>query len=65
MIKTKIKTYGESSIPSIHRARFLGNPVKPIAKDKKVAPANIKAIMQEVLVAPKRDSLNVLKDKLF
>ena len=53
--------YGDKFIPSIQIARFLGNPVKPIAKDKKVDPAIIKAIIQEVLVAPNKDKLNVLK----
>ena len=43
----------------IQIAKFLGNPVKPIAKDKNVEPANIKAIIQEVLVAPNKDRLNV------
>ena len=42
-------------------ARFLGKPVKPIANDKNVDPANIKAIIQEVLVAPSKDDLNVFK----
>ena len=50
---------------SIHIARFLGKPVKPIAKDKKVEPAKINAIMQEVLVAPSREDLNVSNVKLF
>ena len=52
-------------MPCIHIAKFLGNPVKPIAKDKKVEPAKIKAIMHEVLVAPNKDDLNVSKVKLF
>ena len=51
--------YGDRFIPSIQIAKFLGNPVKPIAKDKKVEPAIIKAIIQEVLVAPNNDKLNV------
>ena len=50
---------------SIHIARFLGSPVNPIAKDRNVAPANIKAIMQEVFVAPNREALNVFKVRLF
>ena len=49
----------------IHIAKFLGNPVKPIAKDKKVEPAKINAIIQDVLVAPSKDDLNVSKFKLF
>ena len=48
-------------MPSIHIAKFLGKPVKPIAKDKKVEPAKINAIMQEVLVAPSSEDLNVLR----
>ena len=36
-----------------------------IARDKKVAPAKIKAIMQEVFVAPNKDALNVSIVKLF
>jgi len=51
--------YGDKFIPSIQIAKFLGKPVKPIANDKKVEPAIIKAIMQEVLVAPNKDKLNV------
>ena len=50
---------------SIHIAKFLGRPVKPIAKDKKVEPAKIKAIIQEVFVAPNKDSLKVFKLRLF
>ena len=50
---------------SIHIAKFLGRPVKPIAKDKKVEPAKINAIIHEVLVAPNKDDLNVSKVKLF
>ena len=53
------------SIVSIHKARFLGNPVKPIAKDKKVEPAKINAIIQDVFVAPNKDILKVSKVKLF
>ena len=49
----------------IQIAKFLGNPVKPIANDKKVAPAKINAIIQEVFVAPRREALNVSFVKLF
>ena len=49
----------------IHIAKFLGKPVKPIAKDKKVEPAKIKAIIQEVFVAPNKEDLKVSKFKLF
>ena len=49
----------------IQRARFLGNPVNPIAKDKNVEPAKIKAIIQEVLVAPSKEDLKVFNVKLF
>ena len=46
-------------------ARFLGRPVNPIASDKNVEPAKIKAIIQDVLVAPNNDCLNVSMVKLF
>ena len=49
----------------IQRARFLGNPVNPIAKDKNVEPAKIKAIIQEVLVAPSKEDLKVYNVKLY
>ena len=38
-------------------AKFFGRPVKAIAKVRKEEPANIKAIIQEVFVAPNRDLL--------
>ena len=50
---------------SIHIAKFLGKPVKPIAKDKNVEPAKINAIIQEVFVAPNKEDLKVSKVKLF
>ena len=50
---------------SIHNAKFLGSPVNPIARDKKVDPANMNAIMHEVFVAPSNEDLNVSKPKLF
>ena len=49
----------------IHIAKFLGKPVKPIASDKKVDPARINAIMQEVFVAPNKESLKVFTFRLF
>ena len=49
----------------IHTAKFLGRPVNPIAKDKNVEPANMNAIIHEVLVAPNKDDLNVSNVKLF
>ena len=52
-------------MPSIHIAKFLGSPVNPIASDKNDEPAKIKAIMQDVLVAPSKDFLKVSKVKLF
>ena len=57
--------YGESSRLLIHKAKFLGKPVNPIAKDKKADPANINEIMHEVIVAPKRELLKVFQVKLF
>ena len=57
--------YGESSRLFIHTAKFLGKPVKPIARDKKAEPANINEIIHEVIVAPKIDFLKVLQVKLF
>ena len=50
---------------SIQIAKFLGNPVKPIAKDRKVDPAKIKAIMHDVFVAPSSDCINVSLLRLF
>ncbi len=52
-------------MPSIHTAKFLGKPVKPIASDKKLDPAKINAIIQDVFVAPSNDCLKVSKFKLF
>ena len=49
----------------IQTAKFLGKPVKPIAKDRKVEPAKINAIIQEVLVAPNKDVLKVSRVKVF
>ena len=60
MVNTNNNVYGDRFIASIQIAKFLGRPVNPIAKDKKAEPANIKAIIQEVLVAPKSDSLKVV-----
>ena len=57
--------YGDRSILWIQIAKFLGSPVNPIASDKKDEPARIKAIIHEVFVAPNRDSLKVLRFKLF
>ena len=51
--------YGDKSIFCIQIAKFLGSPVNPIASDKKVEPARIKAIIHDVLVAPNKDSLKV------
>ena len=45
----------------IHSAIDLGSPVKPIDNVKKAPPAKMNAIMQEVLVAPKRLSVNAFK----
>ena len=42
---------------SIHIAKFLGRPVNPIARDKKLDQAKINAIMHEVFVAPNKDNL--------
>ena len=49
----------------IQIAKYLGNPLNPMANDKKVAPAKINPIIQEVYVAPRRESLNVSMFKLF
>ena len=49
----------------IQTAKFLGKPVKPIAKDRKVEPAKINAIIQEVLVAPNKDDLKVSRVNVF
>ena len=57
--------YGESSRLLIHKAKFLGRPVKPIAKDKKADPASINEIMHEVIVAPKRELLKYSKLNCF
>ena len=46
-------------------AKFLGNPVNAIANVKKDEPAKIKAIMQEVFVAPNNDLLKDSLVKLF
>ena len=50
---------------SIQMAKFLGSPVNPMAKDKKVDPAKINAIMHDVFVAPSSDRLNVSLLRLF
>ena len=50
---------------SIHIAKFLGRPVNPMARDKKLDPAKINAIMHDVFVAPNSDFLKVSKLKLF
>ena len=50
---------------SIQIAKFLGSPVKPMARERKLEPANINAIMHDVFVAPNKDSLNVCIVKLF
>ena len=57
--------YGERSRLLIHKAKFLGSPVKPIARDKKAEPANIKEIIHDVIVAPNREFLNVFQFKLL
>ena len=49
----------------IQTAKFLGNPVKPMANDKNVEPAKINAIIHEVFVAPNNEDLNVSTVKLF
>ena len=49
--------YGESSRLFIHRAKFLGKPVNPIARDKNADPANMKEIIQDVFVAPNNELL--------
>ena len=58
-LEIKMSMNGERFILLIHIAKFLGSPVKPIANDKNVEPANINAIMHDVLVAPNNDSLKV------
>ena len=50
---------------SIKTAKFFGRPVKAIANVKKEEPANIKAIIQEVFVAPNKDLLKDSLVKLF
>ena len=65
MVKTKINTYGDKFISCIQIAKFLGKPVKPIAKDKNDDPAKIKAIMHDVLVAPNKDNLKVSLVSVF
>ena len=52
-------------MPSIQIAKFLGSPVKPMARERKLEPARINAIMHDVFVAPNKDSLNVCIVKLF
>ena len=52
-------------MPSIQIAKFLGSPVKPIARERKLEPARTNAIMHDVFVAPNKDSLNVCIVKLF
>ena len=47
----------------IHEAKFLGIPVKPIDTDKKAAPVRMKAIIQDVTVAPIRLSFNMLIER--
>ena len=46
-------------ISCIQIARFLGKPVKPIAKAKNEDPAKINAIIHEVFVAPSNDNLKL------
>ncbi len=66
-IKNKVSmmmsSVGESPIAEILSASILGMPVKPIARLKKAAPAMMKVIMQDVLVAPNRLSLNVVNER--
>ncbi len=57
--------YGDNWSVSIKTAKFLGNPVNAIANVKKDDPANMKAIMQDVLVAPNKDLLKDSFVKLF
>ena len=57
--------YGDNWSVSIKTAKFFGRPVKAIAKVKKEEPANMKAIIQEVLVAPSKDLLKESFVKLF
>src|SRR3546814_18990118 len=53
-VSAAISASGVSSRPAIQAARLRGNPVKPIASDRKSAPARMSAIMQEVRRAPIR-----------
>ena len=63
--RCRVMQYRINSYRAQKIAKFLGNPVNPIAKDKNVEPAKIKAIIQDVLVAPNKDCLNVSIVKLF
>ena len=47
--------YGDNCSVSIKTAKFFGSPVNAIAKVKKEDPASIKAIIQDVFVAPNKD----------
>ena len=42
-------------MPSIQIAKFLGSPVKPMARERKLEPARINAIMHDVFVAPNKE----------
>ena len=57
--------YGDNCSVSIKTAKFFGRPVKAIAKVKKEDPANMKAIIQDVFVAPNNDLLKDSFVKLF
>ena len=57
--------YGDSCSVSIKTAKFFGSPVNAIAKVKKEDPASIKAIIQDVFVAPNKDLVKDSFVKLF
>ena len=57
--------YGDNCNVSIKTAKFFGRPVKAIANVKKEDPANMKAIMQDVFVAPNNDLVKDSFVKLF
>ena len=46
---------------AIQEASTFGIPVNPMATVRKAAPARMKAIMQEVLVAPSKPSIKVFR----
>ena len=57
--------YGDNCRVSIKTAKFFGRPVKAIAKVKKEDPASMKAIIQDVFVAPNNDLVKDSFVKLF